>query len=394
MSKFEVNIISDGNISTNVLLKQIFTRFASVTNVNVLYIEEIEPQDLTNKINVFCRNCIPKYNWLPSFLDKNNIPYIYYIDDNLWELNDGSVLAKYHSSPETISSLDNFVKNATVVITSTDKLREYIAEYKSFVNGEVINLPNFVDFSKFPTKETLCNNRKGEFRIGYAGSPKDDAFQPVFLALQEIRDQGWEFSVEFVGFKPKTNFKIGKLYPFQNSYEEYIQLVHSRKWNLALAPFIDDYFWSFKTDNKYREYSALGIPAIYSNVEPYSSVVTDAENGFLVENEKESWASKILEVLRSEHNLAKISETSNRDVRDRYDINVVSRVWENTMELDKFYVPESAFSDMSVFYFKFKNNFTPSYFLFLGKLFLISVKSEGYIKTFRKVIRFLSKGQK
>ncbi|MGF1705997.1 glycosyltransferase [Enterovibrio baiacu] len=394
MSKFEVNIVSDGNISTNVLLKQIFTRFKTVTNVNVLYIEEIKLQDLTNKINVFCRNCIPKYNWLPSFLDKNKIPYIYYIDDNLWELNDGSVLAKYHSSPETISSLDNFVKNATVVITSTDKLREYIAEYKSFVNGEVINLPNFVDFSKFPTKETLCNNRKGEFRIGYAGSPKDDAFQPVFLALEEIRDQGWEFSVEFVGFKPKTNFKIGKLYPFQNSYEEYIQLVHSRKWNLALAPFIDDYFWSFKTDNKYREYSALGIPAIYSNVEPYSSVVTDAENGFLVENEKESWASKILEVLRSEHNLAKISETSNRDVRDRYDINVVSRVWENTMELDKFYVPESAFSDMNVFYFKFKNNFTPSYFLFLGKLFLISVKSEGYIETFRKVIRFLSKGKK
>lgn len=388
MHKVEVNIISDGNITTNNLLVQIFNSIKNVGLVSVIYINDLTVEDLLGKVNIFCRNCNPAFSWLPIFLRRKKIPYIFYIDDNLWELNDGSILARYHSSPQVKKSLNNYSSNANLIITSTVKLAEYLRNMGGGYCNNVITLPNFVDFSKFTfNKKQIRDKRK--FRIGYAGSAKPEAFAPVFSALEDIRNLGWDFSVEFVGFAPETKLIIDRQFPYQDSYEKYVTLVHSRDWDLALAPFLDDYFWSFKTDNKYREYSALKIPAIYSNLEPYSCVISDGVNGLLSNNDVVSWRNKLLLVLKGSVNLARISQAAYDDVKNRYDINTVSKEWEEQLDLHSFINLSYKCSVYDNIYWSYKRNFSIQYLLLLIRLLIASLRYNGVNITLKKVIRFL-----
>lgn len=390
MHKFDVNIISDGNVSTINLLVQIFSSIKSVGIVKVIYISDLSIEDLLGKVNVFCRNCNPVFSWLPIFLRRKRIPYIFYIDDNLWELNDGSILASYHSSPQVIRSLNNFSLNADLIITSTPKLAEYLRTVRGNYCNNIITLPNFVDFSKFPSNKKQRRDKR-KFRIGYAGSAKAEAFEPVFSALEDIRNLGWDFDIEFVGFAPETKFKIDRQYPYQDSYEKYVSLVHRRDWDLALAPFLDDYFWSFKTDNKYREYSALNIPAIYSNLEPYSCVISDGVNGLLSNNDAVSWRNKLLSVLKGAINLNEMSYAAYNDVKNRYDISTVSKQWEEQLDLHLFINCSYKFNAYDNIYWSYNRNFSMRYFLLLFQLFIASLRYNGVNATLKKVVRFLSR---
>lgn len=391
MRKLSINIISDGEITTIFLLRQVFENMKDVSNVNILYLQDVSTDDLSNRINVFCRNCNPGFNWLPKFLKRKNIPYIYYIDDNLWELNDGTILADYHSSPEVLNSLSEFVKYASVVIASTKKLEEYITDKSMNASNKVISLPNFIDFSKFSFSNDQQPNQKKNFRIGYAGSAKQKAFDPVLSALQEIRDLGWDFSVEFVGFEPKTKLKIDQKYSYQSSYEKYVSLVKERNWDLALAPFLDDYFWSFKTDNKYREYSALKIPAIYSDVEPYSRVISEGINGFLSKNDITSWKNKILSILKGDFDLESIAERASNDVRLKYDITKISQIWSEQVNFKQFFLSEIKLNPYDRIYWYIKKNISILYLIFLFKIFFYSLRKDGIFCTFKKAVRFLKK---
>lgn len=392
MNGLTINIISDGDITTNSLLRQVFENMESISKVNIFYLEDISPHDFLNGVNVFCRNCNPNYHWIPKFLSQKKIPYIFYIDDNLWELNDGSILADYHSSPEVLSSLNKFVKYASLVITSTKKLEEYLIDKGINKKCKVISLPNFIDFSKFSISSNRNNlSDKKKFRIGYAGSAKQKAFEPVLCALKEIRNLGWDFSIEFVGFEPKTELKIDQKFSYQDTYEKYVSLVKSRNWDLALAPFLDDYFWSFKTDNKYREYSALKIPAIYSDLEPYSSVVSEGVNGFLSRNDVDSWRNKVLSILKGEFDLERIAERAYNDVLIKYDISRVSKIWENKVDFTYFLIGDIKLNTYEHIYWYVRRKSSVLYFIFLFKIFFISLRRDGVYCTFNKSIRFLKR---
>lgn len=65
-------------------------------------------------------------------------------------------------------------------------------------------------------------------------------------------------------------------------------------FNVGLAPLIvDDGFSKYKYANKYFELSMAGIVGIYSNCPPYTFVIKDKINGFLVNNTTEDWLNAI-----------------------------------------------------------------------------------------------------
>lgn len=66
-------------------------------------------------------------------------------------------------------------------------------------------------------------------------------------------------------------------------------------FDIGIAPLIETGFNQCKSDLKIKEYSALGIPVIASNIKPYSESVKNGHTGFLVSTAKEWYDS--LEVL-------------------------------------------------------------------------------------------------
>jgi glycosyltransferase involved in cell wall biosynthesis len=61
------------------------------------------------------------------------------------------------------------------------------------------------------------------------------------------------------------------------------------KWDLAIAPLEENVFTRCKSDIKFLDYSVLGIPGIYSRGSVYGETIRHLENGYLADNDTESW---------------------------------------------------------------------------------------------------------
>ncbi len=74
---------------------------------------------------------------------------------------------------------------------------------------------------------------------------------------------------------------VGSVIPGLVNYAEFAAYFSQQDCDIFIAPLIDNQFNRCKSAIKYLEYSALGVPGVYSRLSPYSSVVKHGENGFL-----------------------------------------------------------------------------------------------------------------
>ena len=136
------------------------------------------------------------------------------------------------------------------------------------------------------------------FTIGYAGSVDQTAILQslVVPALQTLWQKGLSFHLQLVGPKlaidaPWQKF-VSSISPTDN-YEQWLTLRNRLPWDAALAPLQEGHFYHCKYANKYIEFASAGIPCLFSHTAPFSNVVSNLKNGYLVENTVTAWASAI-----------------------------------------------------------------------------------------------------
>jgi len=125
------------------------------------------------------------------------------------------------------------------------------------------------------------------------------------------------------------NIKSDIIYEFSNvkyfepirAIQKFYKFMLTDKWDIGLAPLIDNEFNRCKTDNKYREYASLGICGIYSNVIPYSNSILNNVTGVLVDNNEDMWYESIKELIENSEKRNKIIKNSYEDVKERYSLN-------------------------------------------------------------------------
>jgi hypothetical protein len=77
------------------------------------------------------------------------------------------------------------------------------------------------------------------------------------------------------------------------TYPKFIELLQTLVNPIGLIPLDDSIFSSCKSPIKYFDYASASIPAICSNVPPYSDYVVHEQTGLLVENTTEAWINAI-----------------------------------------------------------------------------------------------------
>ena len=77
------------------------------------------------------------------------------------------------------------------------------------------------------------------------------------------------------------------------------------------------------------ESMAMGLPVLTSNVTPMNSYIDDGKNGFLVENEPEMWAERIIELYNNYKLRVTVSNSSIQYVRENYDPDKNVYLYEN-----------------------------------------------------------------
>ena len=201
----------------------------------------------------------------------------------------------------------NSVKNALAVsnLLSTcsphirEKYRHMTADKRAFSSDSVVN-PSEI---KMIPEWNGTPDPKEKVKLIYAANAGHVVFFNHFLMPimpKLCQRYAGKIAMTFMGvhpelaqFEPQIDIEYFNSMPLA----EYRQKIQDGGYDIGLSPLISDEFTKCKYFNKFIEYSMAGIVGLYSNTEPYTYVVKDGENGFLVNDDPESWYECLCRVI-------------------------------------------------------------------------------------------------
>jgi len=293
---------------------------------------ELFGAELGGRPLVISRLCYPQFSWLPGYLERRRIRYAYFLDDNFWELTSETspVLAQFFRHPETVATLDAFVRGASVVIVWSQRLGEYVRS--RFPNARVEFVAPGFDVAKvlalLEPRASQSTRSPNVVRVGYPSTPKTSVTAlVVHIAENFLRKFGTEVVFDFIGWMPERLIGAPNVvhHPWIKDYDAYLEFKISRRWDIGMAPLMGTTFDRYKTSNKYREYGGCQVPAVYSRVSPFMESVRHHKTGLLVENEPEAWIAALEELVASPSVRSTIAQAAFDEIRLNYDLRITGR---------------------------------------------------------------------
>ncbi|WP_054956212.1 glycosyltransferase [Paenibacillus dakarensis] len=275
---------------------------------------------------VFVRNVEPSAYALLELAHQLKKQSVYVIDDNFLEIQPTTPVGQYYCDPVRRETSIKFLKNAKTIKVDSPELGTYIHER---FNKNVIYFPGSVDL-EWLDRQSRSDTEEEQIVIGYAGGEKVEDFVPVIPALREILDYyGGFVRLEFFGYlpadlanHPSVNYVGGGM-----EYKQFLKRLNRCNWDIGIAPLADNLFNRGKTNNKFREYGACRIPAIYSNSPVYTPWVTQGVSGYLVEHNKKAWYEGIKAMIEDPPMRQRIKENAEMLVRQHFSLSTCVDSW-------------------------------------------------------------------
>ncbi|MGQ0600088.1 MAG: glycosyltransferase family 4 protein [Anaerolineales bacterium] len=238
---------------------------------------------------------------LVRLIRRTSARLIYTLDDNLLDL-EVDCLAQTGVTEAQRQFIRYLAREADGVIVSTTRLSERMQS----LNPNTVVVPNAIDERLFAPARSLAapSRRPGRVVIGFMGTYSHDTdlamiVQPLRAVLRRHRET---VELQFVG--GVADAKLWQAFdglPIRllstTGHEEYPifvgWLAQTARWDLGLAPLVDTPFTRCKSDLKFLDYGALGIPGLYSDVPVYSETISHLTTGFLVQNTMRDWAEAL-----------------------------------------------------------------------------------------------------
>jgi glycosyltransferase involved in cell wall biosynthesis len=94
---------------------------------------------------------------------------------------------------------------------------------------------------------------------------------------------------------------------------------------------VDVPFNHAKSEIKFSEASALGVPTVASNIKPYSPVIEHGKTGFLAKTEKE-WIDSLSKLIEDEKLRKEVGANARQWVEKNRDANKNYHLWVETYQ--------------------------------------------------------------
>lgn len=256
--------------------------------------------------------------------------FVYECDDNFLTIDRSTpAVGAYYSSKRVRRRFVRMLAGASVVTTSTDVLAAAFSEF----SADVRTLPNCVDFAHLDARPRP--EAPSGVVIGYAGTVTHGPdFECVEPALRRVLDEGrGAVRLQFFGFVPETLLErpdVGFV-PYTEDYPGFMRTLGRVDWSFGIAPLGDLPVNRGKTNNKYREYGACRIPAVYSDCPVYSGSVTDGVTGLLVPHTEEGWYAGLQRMMVDAALRKSVMHAAYDDVAERYSVAEAARAWLDTL---------------------------------------------------------------
>lgn len=273
------------------------------------------------------RNTIKPY-LIDKFIQtcrQRHLPIVFEIDDNLTEVPEEKDLDGTYA--RTATSIERIASAASTVITSTQPLAEVMRAYNSRVVVIPNTLPEFLwlrpeeaSASADELEEVIKTGSK-IFRVLYMGNPTHSEDIALLKSVFErFSKEGREIELFVIGGEQadpkKTWYQRIDIPSERRQYPSFVKWLKSfaHLFDLAVAPLTDTGFNRSKSALKYVQYSAMALPAIYSNCIPYSKVVNSGVTGFLANNDEESWYQLLVRCCDRQEQLSSIGKAAKEKV--------------------------------------------------------------------------------
>lgn len=176
------------------------------------------------------------------------------------------------------------LRESDALFVTTPYLKEVYSEF----NDNIYVLPNSIDFDLW-NKTQRCKN-KGKITIGWVGGANhnDDLLiiEPVIDHIVSKYPQ-----VEFVfGHGMHPNFRGKKGVRWIREFTpilKYPKAIAKMGFDIGIAPLVDNAFNRGKSNLRWLEYSALGIPTVASNVGHFAETIHDGTDGLLCDTQED-----------------------------------------------------------------------------------------------------------
>jgi O-antigen biosynthesis protein len=230
-------------------------------------------------------------------------PLLYEIDDLLTEIPEYNYAHYYYREQADIIS--DILKLVDGIIVSTDKLKEEFSKYNNRIGVLHNHLPKFL-WGDIEPRHLLST---GKPRIMWAGSsnhfptPKvikdnnikeGDIYPELFDFIKKTTDKYQWVIMGGIPMDLEEEINNGKIefHGWADSLS-YPRIIKGLKADIGFAPLVDNTFNRCKSNIKALEYTALGIPGVYSNVEPYKDMCLTANNADEMISHIESLANDV-----------------------------------------------------------------------------------------------------
>lgn len=228
---------------------------------------------------------------LGKFMIENKIPFVTEFDDFVHHISPNNHGGFHTWNPATLflHRAMEMSRSALGMTVSTPALaREYFP-----YNPNIFVVPNYLDRDKWdqPTVKRV----DGKIRIGWCGgNAHGDDLKMISKVLEKIvKEYKGKVVFETMGM---TKQELHGVFPMEStdeqscpscghegtlhhhpgeSLQDYPTVLAQRGWDIAVAPVIDNGFGNAKSDLKLKEYSAVGLAVVASNVAPYREASED-----------------------------------------------------------------------------------------------------------------------
>jgi glycosyltransferase involved in cell wall biosynthesis len=269
---------------------------------------------------------------------QRGIPVIYELDDNLLDLRHDEPWEPYPGN--ALRGVVAFLaREADGMIVSTPALAERVARLRS---GALV-VRNALDERLFGAAPERSSSRSSAVTIGYMGTLTHEADLRMVLAPLRslLRREAGRVRLELVG--GAAGRRIASLFeglPFrmrdpgnEDPYPRFVPWMRQHlRWDVAIAPLEDDAFTRGKSDLKYLDYGALGIPGVFSDVGAYRGAVRNRETGLLAANEPEAWADALEEIVSDDALRARLARAATAEVHGSRMLRTNAARWGEAIE--------------------------------------------------------------
>jgi len=276
-------------------------------------------------------HCDEAFAVLEGIRERFDVPIVLDLDDNVGNVpayNIGGGAYKLNSrireiTLETLSFVD--------AVTVTTK---YLAGELRKYNSNIHVLPNSIDFDLWEKPVELPH--KKTVRIGWAAAQThEDDIKMILPAIEEVLRLHKNVRFYFIGGVPTCvmNMKHKRITNQFCWYDILNYPKRMKQWNLdiGIAPLRDNAFNRSKSNLRWLEYSAMGIPTVASRVEPFSKSIADGKTGMLA-YEPNEWVAALTGLIEDEKLRKRIGKNAHRKVKLDYNMKTNAKLWNDVYE--------------------------------------------------------------